>query len=94
MKKLLNILNAEFPELLAVDASEFDNTYFIGTAIWFRGSECGQAPDGLPLFDYYMEFGINAETDGVHPKLYNILKENGFYPEPYDAATLMAGKSY
>lgn len=44
MKKLLNILNAEFPELLAVDASEFDNTYEIGTAIWFRGSEDGKHP--------------------------------------------------
>jgi len=92
MKNLLNILNDKFPELLAVDASEFDNSYEIGDAIWFKGSECGDAPDGLPLFSYYMEFGIHEDTDGVHPELDHILREYGFYPEPYDPATLMAGR--
>ncbi len=89
--EVLDILNKAFPELLAVDSSEFAERYKPENGMWFKGSEGGLAPDGLPLFDYYMEFGIHRDTDGVHPKLNNLLRKHGFYPEPYDAGTLMAG---
>ena len=92
LKTILSILNSNFPELDAVDAVEFDSDYEPENGIWFKGSECGNAPDGLPLFDYYMSFGIHEVTDGVHPKLYNMLHKHGFYPEPYDPGTLMAGR--
>ena len=92
--KLLNKLNKTFPELNAVDAIEFYGHEQIEAeqCIWFKGSECGYAPDGLPLFNYYIDFGIHRDTDGVHPKLEKILTDNGFYSEPYDAGTLMAGR--
>jgi|TARA_A200000159_G_C7286477_1_gene323800 hypothetical protein len=89
--EVLDILNKAFPELLAVDSAEFAERYKPENGMWFKGSEGGLAPDGLPLFDYYMEFGIHRDTDGVHPKLNNLLRKHGFYPEPYDAGTLMAG---
>ena len=90
---LLALLNKTFPELDAVDAVAFyGHDIEPEQCIWFKGSECGYAPDGLPLFNYYIEFGIHRDTDGVHPKLEKLLTKHGFYSEPYDAGTLMAGR--
>lgn len=95
MKKhndLIDLLNKTFPELLAVDGSEFSTDYEKGDGMWFRGSEEGKHSDKLPLFDYYMEFGIHRDTDGVHPALAKMLYKHGYYSEPQDPATLMAGR--
>ena len=93
VKTIVSILNSNFPELDAVDSVEFDSDeYEENVGLWFKNSECGTAPDGLPLFDYYMSFGVHKDTDGVHPDLYNMLFKHGFYPEPYDPMTLMAGR--
>jgi len=51
---MLSILNTHFPQLDAVDAVEFDSDYEENNGMWFKNSECGIAPDGLPLWDYYM----------------------------------------
>jgi len=92
VETMLSILNTHFPQLDAVDSVEFDSDYEENNGMWFKNSECGLAPDGLPLWDYYMTFGVHKDTDGVHPVLYNMLHEFGFYSEPYDAGTLMAGR--
>lgn len=84
VETMLSILNTHFPQLDAVDAVEFDSDYEENNGMWFKNSECGVASDGLPLWDYHV--------GGVHPDLYNMLHKHGFYAEPYDAGTLMAGR--
>jgi hypothetical protein len=78
MKDIIAKLNKKFPRLNAVDSIEFDGR---GGGIWFR-QEGELHPDGLPYFDFY--------GHGVHPDLESTLESFGFFPEPYDAGTLMA----
>lgn len=87
MKKhtLIKKINKELPEAQAVDAEEFDPQYKNG--IWFKGSE-DSASDSHYIFNYYEEY--TQDTMGIHPTLYKILDEAGWYGEPYDAGTLMA----
>ena len=80
--KVIELLNKSFPELNAVDSMEF----YDRSGMWFKGSEDGVAPDGMPLFDYW-----NEERD-VHIELSTMLHKYGYYAEPYDSGTLMAGK--
>ena len=83
--EVIELLNKTFPELKAVDSAEFygDSEYTGG--MWFKGSEKGLAPNGLPLFDYW-----NDDQD-VHKELEDMLHKHGYYAEPYDSGTLMAG---
>lgn len=82
---LIKKINKALPQAEAVDASEFYGEDRDG--IWFKGSEA-TASDGFIIFDYYEEF--TQDTMGIHPTLYKILNEAGWYGEPYDAGTLMA----
>jgi len=84
--KVIDLLNKAFPELNAVDSMEFCNLLEHGKGMWFKGSEDGVAPDGMPLFDYW-----NEERD-VHIELSTMLHKYGYYAEPYDSGTLMAGQ--
>ena len=84
--KVIEVLNKAFPELNAVDSMEFYGESESMSGMWFKGSEDGLAPDGMPLFDYW-----NDETT-VHTKLDSMLLKYGYYSEPYDSGTLMAGR--
>ena len=84
--KVIELLNKAFPELNAVDSMEFYDRIKSNGGMWFRGSEDGVAPDGMPLFDYW------NEDRTVHIKLDNMLHKYGYYSEPYDSGTLMAGR--
>jgi len=85
-KDVIDLLNEKFPELNAVDSMEFYDRSKSYSGMWFKGSEDGVAPDGMPLFDYW-----NEERD-VHIELSTMLHKYGYYAEPYDSGTLMAGK--
>jgi hypothetical protein len=87
MKKhtLIKKINKELPEAMAINGADFDKRHKNG--IWFSGSE-SIASDGQIIFDYYEEY--TQDTMGIHPTLYKILDEAGWYGEPYDAGTLMA----
>tara|TARA_R100000935_G_C2799486_1_gene149777 strand:+ start:700 stop:996 length:297 start_codon:yes stop_codon:yes gene_type:complete len=88
--KLIAKIEKWLPEAKPTPASHFAEGY---EGIWFRGSEdvawCGETVDDVAIFSPYGEFG-----DIVHPKLSEILMGAGWYPEPYDAGTLMAFKEW
>ena len=82
---IIKKLNKLLPEWGAVPVSKFyDDDERIG--IWFTGSE-EIASDGLPIYDTY-----NECDQQVHPIIEKVLSQyEGWYCEPYDAGTLMAG---
>ena len=80
---LIAKLNKLYPGIKATPMAEWDDTDEGG--IWFRGSEDGEAVDGLPLYDCYEEFGYE-----INPDVEKILNDAGWMAEPYDAGTLMA----
>ena len=85
---VLKQLNEKFPACNAVPYNEWTGEEKLHQdGIWFcMEGEC--APDGLPLFDYWTEFG-----EMYHPDLVALLDKHGFYCEPYDSGTLMAWRA-
>ena len=82
-KALIAKINKLYPRVKATPMAEFNDTDEAG--IWFRGSEDGQAINGMPLYDCYEEWGYE-----VAPEMEKILTKAGWMAEPYDAGTLMA----
>ena len=80
---LIKKINRELPEAKATLGSEWDEDY--AHAIWFKGSE-DYGPEDELIFDSHPD----SMTDGVHPRLSEILEDAGWYAEPYDSGTLMA----
>ena len=79
-KKLIELINAEFPKARAVPLSDFYGDDSEG--IWFRGSE-DYIDDTRLLFDYY-------SNQQCHPAIDRILDDAGWFWEPYDIGTLLA----
>ena len=83
-KALIAKINKLYPRVKATPMAEYyDDPTEVG--IWFRGSEDGQAINGMPLYDCYEEWGYE-----VAPEMEKILTKAGWMAEPYDAGTLMA----
>ncbi len=82
----IEAINAKYPQMNAVPATEFSPERTSG--IWFRQE--GAEIDGLPVHDEYH----NGRYDLYYPTVLitfdNFLNSLGFYSEPYDAGTLMA----
>lgn len=83
--KLIELLNEKYKEIGATDASEFYGHEADG--IWFKGTE-GQLINGQRIYDETTFFN----EGGVNPEFEALLKQHGWYGEPYDAGTLMAWK--
>ena len=81
-KKMIDILNDQFPGCNAVSTEEWDGK---SGGIWFRGTEDCEIND-MPL--YHPE--VFMDTFGVNPAVEKVLSYHGWYAEPYDAGTLMA----
>jgi hypothetical protein len=88
---MIDIINNKYPQLNAVPYSEFTGSDDGGNGIWLRSE--GVYIDDMPVHDCY-----HTDTTG---KLYhfntlsvleNLLQDNGWYSESYDAGTLMAYK--
>jgi hypothetical protein len=77
---LINKINKAMPKALAAPSADFygDNS----KGIWLRGSE-DFAEDGARVFNYYNDDNL------LHPKLEKIIKDAGWYAEPYDSGTCM-----
>jgi hypothetical protein len=83
---LIEKINKIIPEAKATPIKEFwDNE--ISSGIWFKGSE-DLAKDDVIIFESSETF--LSDTEGVHPTLYKILDDAGWYAQPYDLGTLMA----
>tara|TARA_R110002072_G_scaffold115786_1_gene246088 strand:+ start:1205 stop:1489 length:285 start_codon:yes stop_codon:yes gene_type:complete len=82
---IIKKLNKLLPECGATPISKFyDDNERIG--IWFRGSE-ETASDGISIF-----YETDNYEDKVHPIIEEVLSQyKGWYSEPYDSGTLMAG---
>tara|TARA_R110002110_G_scaffold414849_1_gene646152 strand:+ start:54 stop:329 length:276 start_codon:yes stop_codon:yes gene_type:complete len=87
-KDLIKKINKQIPEANPVPIKEFYDKEITG-GIWFKGSE-DIASDGTIIFDGNETF--LSETQGIHPTLYTILENAGWYGQPYDTGTLMAYK--
>ena len=79
---LIKKINREIPEAKATPGIEWDESCMDG--IWFRGSE-DYGPDDELIYDAWASM-----SDGVHPKLAEILDDAGWLAEPYDSGTLFA----
>jgi hypothetical protein len=82
MNALIKKINKEIPEAKATPGIEFDENY--KDAIWFRGSE-DYGPEDELIYNAW-----SSMTDGVHPRLAEILEDANWYAEPYDSGTLFA----
>lgn len=83
-EELMNALQKEY-KLTTRTTEEFGIS---PGGIWIAAEAVkAQAPDGLPLFDYYME--DEPYVFGVHEEFEDFLKPYGFFPEWHDPGTLM-----
>tara|TARA_R100001244_G_scaffold28714_1_gene28080 strand:+ start:251 stop:523 length:273 start_codon:yes stop_codon:yes gene_type:complete len=82
---LIKKINKQIPEAKAVPMKEFYDIEISG-GIWFKGSE--DIADGIMIFNGHETF--LSDTQGIHPTLYKILDDAGWYGQPYDTGTLMA----
>ena len=84
---LIKKINKLYPKAKAAPASDFYGDPN-EKGIWFRGSECGDVIDCLPMYDYWNELWL--DTFGVNPEFEKFMNKHGWYCENYDAGTLMA----
>ena len=82
-KEMIDFLNEKYSNIGAADASDFYGREANG--IWLRGTE-SQIINGHRVYDEDMFF----KEGGVNPELEALLKEHGWYGEPYDSGTLFA----
>ena len=78
---LIKLINKEMPEAEASPSEDFNGNE---GGIWFRGSE------DFHQDEFIYNIYYNSATMGVHVKLDEILKEHGWFAEPYDSGTLFA----
>ena len=83
-KTLIAKINKLYPRVKATPMADYYGDPF-EVGIWFRGSEDGQAINGMPLYDCYGECGYV-----IAPEMEKILTKAGWMAEPYDAGTLTA----
>jgi len=76
-KTVIKKLNERFPNINAVDMSEWDNREE-EQGIWLRGA------------DEYLEFTPWGSLDCMEGEVYEFLQLLGWFLEPHDSMTIMA----
>lgn len=82
---LIELLAKTYPGMLLRTTEEFNGSQ---GGIWTSGEDRIKARDRFDLFNYYSE-SYNKYEIGVHREIYDLLRENGWYAEWYDAGTVM-----
>lgn len=82
---LIELLAKTYPGMFLRTTEEFNGSK---GGIWTSGESSIEAKDGFNLFDYYYRSYTKYEI-GVHKEIYDLLQENGWYAEWYDAGTVM-----
>ncbi len=77
-KAVIKELNERFPNINAVDYSEWDETVTTGRGIWLRNG------------DEHLEFTPWGDLEATKGEVYDYLNSVGWFLEPYDSMTMMA----
>lgn len=97
--EMMRLISIKFPNIWLKKSEDFYKDKSKNTGIW-TGSEGSTFVDNdkkIPAFNLAGSYGYNIlhspgkkkiYIEEVHFKLYNFLKENGWYAEPYDAGTV------
>jgi len=83
--QVIKLLEKKYPSMSLRTTEAFDGTK---GGIWTSGEDHLPAEDGHSLFDYYAE-NYSMYTIGVHVEIVELLDEQGWYAEWYDAGTIM-----
>tara|TARA_R110002153_G_scaffold31846_1_gene96769 strand:+ start:425 stop:700 length:276 start_codon:yes stop_codon:yes gene_type:complete len=83
---LIEKLNKAVPECNAVDTEEWNGNK---GGIWFKGSE-DITEDDIRIFDPWISSEEQGASYSIHPAVFKLVTENGFYFEPWDNGTMMA----
>ncbi len=77
IKTVIKNLNKRFPNINAVDYSEWDGGK-TGRGIWLRNG------------DEHLDFNQWGDLEGTKGEVYDYLNSVGWFIEPYDSMTMMA----